>query len=262
MSDLSFREVAVAYGDRMALHPVSLEVPTGGWLCLIGPNGAGKSSALKAVCGLVPHTGTVTIGGADTAAMRPRQRARHAAFVPQAPMLPADMSVRDYVLLGRSPFIGYFGTDSAHDRMLVDDVLQRLDLAEFADRRLDTLSGGESQRLVLGRAVAQGAPVLLLDEPTSALDIGHQQQALELVDRMRTECGLTVVSAMHDLTLAGLYADRLALLHEGRLVAMGTAAEVLRTEILSEFYGVSVRVHHDDDGTVVVVPNRRARSFP
>lgn len=259
MTELAFRDAGVSYGDQVALHPLSVDVPPGGWLCLIGPNGAGKSSALKAACGLVPHHGTITVGGTDTAAMRPRQRARHVAFVPQSPVLPPDMTVREYVLLGRSPFIGYFGTASAHDRMLADDVLVRLDLAEFADRRLDTLSGGERQRLVLGRSVAQGAPVLLLDEPTSALDIGHQQQALELVDRMRTECGLTVMSAMHDLTLAGLYADRLALLHEGRLVAIGSAAEVLRAEVLSEFYGVSVRVHLDDDGTVVVVPNRRSR---
>lgn len=181
------------------------------------------------------------------------------AYVPQAPVLPADMTVFDYVLLGRSPFISYFGSVSAQDRVIANDILQRLDLAAFSDRMLSTLSGGESQRLVLARSIAQGAPVLLLDEPTSALDIGHQQQALELVDRMRHECGLTVVSAMHDLTLAGLYADRLALLHEGHLVAEGTPAQVLRPEILSEFYGVSVRVHYDDDGTVVVVPNRRTR---
>ncbi|MDO8362555.1 MAG: ABC transporter ATP-binding protein [Actinomycetota bacterium] len=258
-TDLEFTDLTVQYGERTAVHPLSLGVPAGGWLCLIGPNGAGKSSLLRSLCGLVPHGGTARIGGTETAAMSSRQRARSVAYVPQAPVLPADMTVFDYVLLGRSPFIGYFGAASAHDRMIVRDILARLDLAAFSDRRLDSLSGGESQRLVLSRAIAQGAPVLLLDEPTSALDIGHQQQALELVDRMRTECGLTVVSAMHDLTLAGLYADRLALLHEGRLVAEGSPAQVLRPEILSEFYGVSVRVHYDDDGTVVVVPNRRAR---
>jgi len=117
-----------------------------------------------------------------------------------------------------------------------------------------TLSGGERQRLVIARAVAQEAPILLLDEPTSALDIGHQHQALELVDRLRREHGLTVVSAMHDLTLAGLFADRLALLHHGHVVSSGTAAQVLRPETLSEFYGVSVHVIHESDGTVVVVP--------
>ena len=126
---------------------------------------------------------------------------------------------------------------------MVANVLERLDLVGFADRQLGTLSGGERQRLVIARALAQEAPILLLDEPTSALDIGHQQQALELVDRLRREHGLTVVSAMHDLTLAGLYADRLALLHEGHLVASGDAAHVLRAETLGEFYGASVTVH-------------------
>ena len=140
---------------------------------------------------------------------------------------------------------------------MVADVLDRLDMASFAARRLGTLSGGERQRLVIARALAQEAPILLLDEPTSALDIGHQQQALELVARLRRDHGLTVVSAMHDLTLAGLYSDRLALLHEGQCVAAGPAAEVLRAETLAEFYGVRVTVHHEPDGTVVVDPPPR-----
>ena len=260
MSDIGFTDLTVSYDGHAAVHPLSLTVPSGGWLCLIGPNGAGKSSALRAACGLVDHGGLVRVGDIDTATMSTRRRARAIAFVPQIPILPADMTVSEYVLLGRSPFISYFGVASAHDRAMAAEVLAELDLNDFAQRRLETLSGGERQRIVLARAIAQGSPVLLLDEPTSALDIGHQQQALELVDRMRHERGLTVVSAMHDLTLAGLYADRLALLHEGRLVAEGSPAEVLRAEILSEFYGVSVRVHYEDDGTAIVIPNRRARA--
>ena len=265
MSDLAFNEVAVtnlavSYDGRVAVYPLTLAVASGGWLCLIGPNGAGKSSMLRSMCGLVEHTGSVTVAGIDTATMSTRRRSRAIAFVPQVPVLPADMTVYEYVLLGRSPFISYFGVASANDRASATEVLGELDLADFGQRRLETLSGGERQRIVLARAIAQGSPVLLLDEPTSALDIGHQQQALELVDRMRRERGLTVVSAMHDLTLAGLYADRLALLHDGALVAQGPPRDVLRAEILSEFYGVSVRVHYEDDGTPIVIPNRRART--
>lgn len=259
MSELAFNGLSVSYDDCVAVHPLSLSVPSGGWLCLIGPNGAGKSSVLRSACGLVDHGGSVTVADVDTTTMSTRRRARAIAFVPQIPVLPADMMVAEYVQLGRSPFISYFGVASANDRAMATEVLAQLDLTDFAQRRLETLSGGERQRIVLARAVAQGSPVLLLDEPTSALDIGHQQQALELVDRMRHERELTVVSAMHDLTLAGLYADRLALLHEGRLVAEGPPAEVLRAEILSEFYGVSVRVHYEDDGTAIVIPNRRQR---
>ncbi|MEY3070566.1 MAG: hypothetical protein RL473_673 [Actinomycetota bacterium] len=170
--------------------------------------------------------------------------------------MPDDMTAAEYVLLGRNPYVGYFGSETKHDRMMVARVIERLDLEAFAHRRLATLSGGERQRLVIARALAQEAPIMLLDEPTSALDIGHQQQALELVDSLRREHGFTVVSAMHDLTLAGLYSDRLALLHQGHCVAAGPADQVLKAETLSEFYGVSVTVHHEPDGTVVVVPRR------
>ncbi len=256
MSSLGFECLNVRYGTQEALYAFTDQVKPGEWLCLIGPNGAGKSSALRAVAGIVPHRGNITVDGAPLFERSPRRRAALVAYVPQSPLMPDDMTGGEYVLLGRNPYIGYFGSETKHDRALVADVLDRLDLRAFADRRLGTLSGGERQRLVIARAVAQEAPILLLDEPTSALDIGHQQQALELVDRLRREHGLTVVSAMHDLTLAGLYADRLALLHQGHVVASGDAAHVLRPETLSEFYGVSVSVHHEPDGTVVVVPRR------
>ena len=259
MSSLSFECLNVLYGDEEAVFALTDVVKPGEWLCLIGPNGAGKSSVLRAVAGLVKYRGVITVDGSPIDMRSPRQRAAMVAYVPQSPLMPDDMTGAEYVLLGRNPYVGYFGSETKHDRALVADVLERLDLGEFAKRRLGTLSGGERQRLVIARAIAQEAPILLLDEPTSALDIGHQQQALELVDRLRREHGLTVVSAMHDLTLAGLYADRLALLHHGHVVASGTAAQVLRPETLSEFYGVSVTVHHEPDGTVVVVP-RRERS--
>ena len=256
MSSLQFDAVSVTYDRRVALAPFTCHVGSGEWLCLIGPNGAGKSSILRSIAGLVAHEGVITVDGAPLAIRSARRRATLVAYVPQSPVMPDDMTAFEYVLLGRSPYVSYFGHESRHDRAMVDNVLQRLDLVTFADRHLGTLSGGERQRLVIARALAQEAPVLLLDEPTSALDIGHQQQALELVDRLRREHGLTVVSAMHDLTLAGLYADRLALLHEGHLVATGDAAHVLRAETLSEFYGASVTVHQQDDGTVVVIPRR------
>jgi iron complex transport system ATP-binding protein len=258
VSSLSFHQMGVRYGKRQAIAPFTDTVRPGEWLCLIGPNGAGKSSILRAVAGLVPHTGTIDVDGSSLSLRAPRRRAELVAYVPQSPELPADMTGEEYVLLGRTPYIGYFGIESSHDRGMVASVLERLDLNELARRPLGTMSGGERQRLVIARALAQEAPILLLDEPTSALDIGHQQQSLELVDQLRREHGLTVVSAMHDLTLAGLYADRLALLHQGHVVSTGSAAHVLRAETLSEFYGVSVTVHHDPDGTVVVVPRRTA----
>jgi iron complex transport system ATP-binding protein len=256
VSSIELRGVTVAYGRRQALAPFSDTVASGEWLGLIGPNGAGKSSLLRAIVGLVPAGGDVQVDGSPLALRSRRRRAALIAYVPQLPLLPEDMTGFEYVLLGRSPYVGYFGTESRHDKAMARDVLRRLDLTEFTDRRLGELSGGERQRLVIARALAQEAPILLLDEPTSALDIGHQQQALELVARLRRDHGLTVISAMHDLTLAGQYSDRLALLYEGQCVATGPAVDVLRAETLAEFYGVRVTVQHEPDGTVVVIPRR------
>jgi iron complex transport system ATP-binding protein len=256
VSSIEFREVSVRYRRREAVRGFTFGVRAGGWLGLIGPNGAGKSSILRACAGIVPFTGDVVIDGTSLQLRSRQRRAALVAYVPQSPVLPYDMTGFEYVLLGRAPYVAYFGTESRFDRALVSETLDRLDLAAFSDRRLGELSGGEQQRLVIARALVTEAPILLLDEPTSALDIGHQQQALELVARLRREHGLTVVSAMHDLTLAGMYADELALLHEGTVVASGTAKDVLSAETLAEFYGVRVSVHHEPDGTVVVIPRR------
>ena len=260
MTVLGFCDLRVTYGERVAVESYNDILHSGEWVCVIGPNGAGKSSVLRAAAGLIAYSGSVAVDQKEIPATSARWRARHIAFVPQSPLIPLDMTVEEYVLLGRNPYIPYFGVETVTDREIVTDVLRSLDLAGFERRFLATLSGGEIQRLVIARALAQQAPVLLLDEPTSALDIGHQQHALELVDRLRRERGLTVVSAMHDLTLAGMYADRLVLMHEGRCVAHGTAAEVLRPENLSKYYGVSARVHREPDGTIVVIPNRGERN--
>jgi iron complex transport system ATP-binding protein len=247
MSVLELRGLSVTYGRTVAVAPFTETVASGEWLGLIGPNGAGKSSVLRAVVGLVGSTGDVLVDGEVLSARSSRRRSQLIAYVPQEPLIPDDMTGAEYVLLGRSPYVGYFSSPTRHDRESVAGVLERLDLGPFARRRLGTLSG---------RALAQDAPILLLDEPTSALDIGHQQQALELVARLRAEHGLTVVSAMHDLTLAGLYSDRLALLHAGLRVAAGPAAEVLQAGTLAEFYGARVDVRQETDGTVVVIPRR------
>ena len=256
MNGLTLRDVRVEYGGCAVVSSVDETLSAGEWLCLIGPNGAGKSSLLRALAGLVNFSGSVQLDGGEIRGLSARDLARQVAFVPQEPVLPDDMSVTDYVMLGRNPYISTFGRESAHDRDIVAGLITELSLAVYARRMLGTLSGGERQRVVIARALAQEAPVLLLDEPTSALDLGHQQHALELVDRLRRAKNLIVVSAMHDLTLAGLYSDRLLLLHQGVGVARGSAREVLRSETLAEFYGVSARVIHEQDGTVVVVPQR------
>jgi iron complex transport system ATP-binding protein len=253
---LSVADLRIALGGTAVLHGVSFEAAAGGWLCLIGPNGAGKSTALRAVAGLLGYEGTITLGGADLGSLRGRARARAIAYVPQAPVLPADMLVADYVLLGRTPHLGYLGGPGREDRRLAAVAMERLDVAQFAGRRLEQMSGGERQRVVLARALATEPAVLLLDEPTSMLDIGHQQQVLELVDGLRRSAGLTVVSTLHDLTTAGQYADTLVLLSQGRVTAAGTAGEVLTAELISRVYAARVEVRKGPDGRPAVSPLR------
>jgi iron complex transport system ATP-binding protein len=243
-------DVSVALDGHRVVQDVSLEVGDGEWLTLLGANGAGKSTLLRAVAGLVRADGRVRVGGDELRALKRRELARRVAFVPQAPAVPRAMTVGEYVLLGRSPFVSYAGSESRHDVDAARAAVRRLDLADFADRDLSTLSGGERQRAILARALAQEARVLLLDEPTTALDAGRQQQVLELVDELRVEQGLTVLSAMHDLTLAGQYAGRVVLLAHGRVVAQGAAREVLTVETIAEHYGAVVRIL---DGAVVPV---------
>jgi iron complex transport system ATP-binding protein len=253
---VELRAVSVCFGGRPAVDTVTASVGRGEWVGLIGANGAGKTTLLRAVAGLVDHGGEVRIGGKPTAAMTRRQRGRSLAYVPQSPELPADMSVFDYALLGRTPHIGYLAVESTEDVAYCTRLLERTGLTDLAHRHLATLSGGERQRVVLARALAQEAPVLLMDEPTSALDLAHRVDALEIVDELRREWGLTVVSALHDLTLAGQFADRLLLLAGGSVAAFGTPAEVLDEVVLGQAFGCAVRIIQTDDGELVIAPRR------
>ncbi|MEV4621004.1 ABC transporter ATP-binding protein [Asanoa sp. NPDC049573] len=249
---ISVRDLHVTLGKAAILRGVDLTVEAGSWVAVIGPNGAGKSTLLRAIGGLLPAGGAVSLLGTPIERLRRRARARTVATVAQSPVVPPGMSVFDYVLLGRTPFVSLLGRESATDLAAVTALLDRLDLAGFGDRELDTLSGGERQRVFLARALAQEPSLLLLDEPTSALDIGHQQEVLELVDTLRRDQGLTVLATMHDLSIAGGYADRLVLLADGVVVAAGTAREVLTEETLSRFYKARVRVVDGVDGPLVV----------
>ncbi len=178
------------------------------------------------------------------------------AYVPQEPVLPPDLTVAQYVLLGRTPHLGYLASPGRHDRERAAAAMDRLDVTRLARRRLARLSGGERQRAVLARALAGEPRVLLLDEPTSMLDVGHEQQVLELVDRLRTDTGLTVVSTLHNLTVAGQYADTLVLLDGGRVVAAGSPRAVLTKDLIESVYAARVNVVTGGDGRPVIAPRR------
>lgn len=260
MSDtpaIAWTDVSVELGGERVVRDLTLEVSAGAWLSLIGPNGAGKTTLIRTLGGAIAHTGTTSIAGRDVHDLNVRDRARSVAVVPQHPVIPPGMRVFDYVVLGRAAHQGLRCSPSVLDRRRAVAVLQRLELESFGGRRVDTLSGGERQRVVLARALVQDTPLLVLDEPTAALDVGHQLDVLELVADLRTERELTVVTTVHDLSVAGQFADVVAVLADGRLVAHGAPADVLTPDTIGAHWGVDATTEVDDDGGVTVTVRRR-----
>lgn len=257
MNAVELHELSVRAGSTTLIHDVTLVVPAGTWCTIVGPNGAGKTTLVETIAGLRrPAHGSVSVAGERVSTMSERERALRVALVMQHPTVPPGMSVRDYVSLGRTAYHGLLRAPSAIDRQAVEDVMARLSLEEYAHRDVTTLSGGERQRMVLARALAQATMVLVLDEPITGLDLRHQITMLELLQSEVHERGLTVVATLHDLTLAGQFADRLVLLDHGRLVLDGPSGEVVRSRELSDCYEMNLRVI-DVDGADVVIPVRR-----
>jgi len=252
---IELTNVTVELGGRPVVDGIEAAVARGEWVALIGPNGAGKTTLLRAIARLVPFAGSIALEGRDTKELHRAELSRLLAVVPQEPSTPPWMTVAEYVLLGRTPHLGTLAKEGKRDREAAARALARLDLLEYCERRLGTLSGGEKQRVVVARALAQEARIVLLDEPTAALDIGHQQQALELLDLLRVESGLTLVAAMHDLTLAAQYADRMVLLDRGRVAVDGVPRDVLTEAAIARHYGASIDVV-PVGGRIAVIPRR------
>ncbi|MCC7512735.1 MAG: heme ABC transporter ATP-binding protein [Anaerolineae bacterium CFX3] len=240
---LRIENLSVSYNSREILHGVSLDVQSGELLALIGPNGAGKSTLIRAVSGVIPSSaGRVRANGDDFHALDPMRRARYLAVVPQAISLPPAFSVWETVLMGRTPHLGFLGHASRADEELARRALERVHAEGLAERRVGELSGGESQRVLLARALCQSTPILLLDEPTAHLDLQYQVSLLELTRKLVREDNLAVLVALHDLNLAARYADRVALMVDGRIAALGSPREVLTPELISRAYGLPVEV--------------------
>ncbi len=260
---LNLQSLHVEYHGNEILKGISLRVSPGETLVVIGPNGAGKSTLIKAVSGVIhPSQGIVWIDGTNLANLSTIQRARYLAVVPQARLLPPAFTVRQTVLLGRTPYLGWLGRTSRADEAQVERAMHYTHLTDMADRRVGELSGGEQQRVLLARALAQDTPVLLLDEPTTHLDLEHQSSFLNLVKTMVSQRDLAVLMVLHDLNLIGLYADQVALLVHGQLHSMGKPETVLTAKNLSEVYHVPVSVvPHPEYGTPLVLPDGKSNSI-
>jgi iron complex transport system ATP-binding protein len=257
---LTIEGLSVSYSQHRVLHQVSLEVHTGEVLALIGPNGAGKSTLVRAASGVLPvEAGSVRADGRDLLSLPPMERARCMAVVPQAVTLPPAFTVWETVLLGRTPYLNFLGQTSAKDMEIGRAALARVDALELAERRVGELSGGEQQRVLLARALAQSTPILLMDEPTTHLDLQHQVALMETAHSLAHADNLSVLVALHDLNLAARYADRLALLVSGEIRATGTAQQVLEPGVIAAAYGLQVDVipHPFAEGVPLVLPAGR-----
>lgn len=256
-------DVAVSLGDVDVLEDVSATVESGEFVGLVGPNGAGKTTLLRAISGAVsPTRGTVTIDGTDLHDRSSKAASRLVAVVPQDTTLSFSFDVRTVVEMGRYPHRSRFSPPTEDDRTHVERALERTRTAEFADRPIDEVSGGERQRVVLARAIAQDTPVLLLDEPTASLDVNHQIETLELV-RDLVEDGTTVVAAIHDLNLAARYCDRLVALADGSVLEAGPPESVLTANTLESAFDVTATVMENPaTGTPAVTALRETEREP
>lgn len=255
---LEVRELKVELGKRMVLRNIELEVARGELLGLLGPNGAGKSTLLRSILQLVPaRTGTITLGGRPVAAIPTEARAREIAYLAQQGPIHWPLSVERLVALGRFPHLSSWQQLSTKDQEMVENILRRTDLLELRQRAVTTLSGGERTRVLLARALSVDAALLLADEPVAALDPAHQLQIMELL-RDYCEAGHAAVVVMHDLTLAARYCHRLALIHQGNLIAAGNAREVLKREHLATVYNIEAQ--YGSDEAYFIIPQRRIRN--
>jgi len=237
--DLRYRHSA---GAPEAVAGISLRLARGEVVGVIGPNAAGKSTLARLCCGLLkPQQGSVSLQGEPLSRLSRRERARRVAFLPQHPPHDLSFTAHEVALMGRAPHLGLWSLEGPRDLDRARAALQEVDALELGDRPISQLSGGERQRVFLARAFAQEAALLVLDEPTAALDLAHQVLLVNALRRRAREGGGALL-VLHDLALAGAACDRLALLDRGRVVAEGTAGEVLRPAVLSPVYGTDVEV--------------------
>jgi iron complex transport system ATP-binding protein len=258
---LAAERVSLAYDDHVAVRDLDLQLTEGSFTAIVGPNGCGKSTLLRALGRLMrPASGQVLLDGRAIARTPTREVAKVLGLLPQAPIAPEGLTVADLVARGRHPHQSWLRQWSRDDEAAVAEALAWTDMSELSDRPVDELSGGQRQRAWISMALAQGTDLLLLDEPTTYLDLSHQIDVLELVGRLHSERGRTVVVVLHDLNLAARYAQRLVAMKDGALVASGPPAEVLTEQLLADVFDLEARIIPDPvAATPMVVPVRRLR---
>lgn len=250
---IKINSLDVTISKKAILSDISIDIKNATWTCLVGPNGAGKTTFLKVLLGTVPYSGSVKSNNVEVF----HNHARNVAFVPQQPHIPQGMTVAEYVMLGRAKKDGW-GNESAKSRTLIAEILELTHLYGMHKQLVSHLSGGEMQRTLIARALAQEPELILLDEPTSALDLHHQIEVLNNLQFLQ-ERGVTIVSTMHDITLAAMYADRLIVMQSGRVLAEGEAQEIIHSAELRQAFDDRINVFTLDSGRPVIVAKKDER---
>lgn len=246
--------VRFSYRSNPVLKDVTFHVDEGTILGLVGPNGSGKTTLIRCIDRILDPEGSVFLDGTAIRDMRRSEIALNIGYVPQTGAKIAAASVFEVVMMGRTPHMGWRASDE--DLAIAEKAMLFLGVESLADLEYNELSGGQQQKVLIARAVAQEPKVLLLDEPTNSLDIRHQLEALSIINRLSRETGITVIMAVHDLTVAARYADRLMMLRKGQLVAFGTPDELITTERIREVYGVESKIFRDQEAGLIVTPLR------
>ena len=255
---IEVHDLSISLGGQTILEGVSFGVACGEAVAIVGPNGAGKTTLLKCLVGILPgDSGEIRLDGRPLAAYARKRLARRISYVPQVDSQPVPFTVEQFVLMGRYPYLSPFSPVGREDRQAAREAMQQTDTSPLARRRLDTLSGGERQKVYIAAALAQGGEILLLDEPTTFLDYHHQEDICRLLCRTARRSGLTTISVTHDVNRAALESHRIVALGEGRVILLGTPREIMRPDVLREIYGCPFElVDHPHFGMPMVVPLR------
>jgi iron complex transport system ATP-binding protein len=249
-----------SFGETLVLKNISFQVPQRDFFIIIGPNGSGKTTLMKVISGILkPQNGELKILNHPIDQYHRKALARTIAFVPQMTFADFPFTVTEIVLMGRSPYLGILGLEQENDLEVANQAIAFTGLEHLAHRKLDQLSGGEQQRVYIARAICQEPDIILLDEPTASLDLAYQVRIMDLMEKLKTEKGITIVMVSHDVNLAAMYADHLMLLHKGQVVCQGLPDEVLTYKTLEETYGCTLLVDESPLGNfprVTLVPRK------
>lgn len=248
----------IKLGEQDIITGINLSLASGNFFGIIGPNGAGKTTLLKSITGdLALDQGAVYINGRSLKELKSREHAREVAYVAQNTPEDLEFNVLDYVLLGRYPYLGLLENEGAEDLAFAKEAMERTNTWSLREKRINQISGGERQRVIMARAMTQCTPIILLDEPISQLDLYHQLELMDTLQEMVEEDGKTVVAVLHDLNIASQYCDYLVLLNGGRIVGQGTPGEVICPEVISSLYNLQIQIaQNPETGRPYIIPTR------